>query len=88
MTSPSKKSRPFPWRCITCGKPEVIPATIPYTCEIRSGGRLHTIFVPELTIPICKACGEKVFTNSVDDQIEDALQAHLKNYDLVLNTTC
>ena len=74
------KSRPFPWRCINgkCRKLEVVPATIPYTCECRSGGRLHTIFVPELTIPICKACGEKVFTGSVDDQIEVALQAHLK----------
>jgi DNA-binding transcriptional regulator YiaG len=30
-----------------------------------------------LDIPVCQACGEKVFTEKVDDQINAALRSHL-----------
>lgn len=51
--------------------------TASYDAEVRHDGRLHSFTVPELHLPICQACGEKVFTEKVDDQIGAALRAHL-----------
>jgi transcriptional regulator with XRE-family HTH domain len=53
-------------------------ATIEYAAEVRHDGRLHTFTVPGLRLPVCGACGEKVFTEDVDQQINDALRLHLK----------
>ncbi|NQU21021.1 MAG: hypothetical protein HQ567_07030 [Candidatus Nealsonbacteria bacterium] len=75
----NKKSKPFPWRCVECGKKEVVPAKIPYTAEVKHDGTLHAIEIPELEIPICATCGEEVFTNDVDDQISEALRIHLQS---------
>jgi hypothetical protein len=61
--------RPFPWRCRHCGKSEVVMATIRYDAEVRHDGRLYTFTVDQLEIPVCQACGERVFTEEVDDQI-------------------
>ena len=72
------KSKPFPWRCVECGKREVVPAKIPYTAEIKHDGTLYAIEISELEIPVCAVCGEKVFSNDVDEQITQALRAHLK----------
>jgi DNA-binding transcriptional regulator YiaG len=52
--------------------------TISYDTEVRHDGRLYTFTVPALEIPICQACGEKVFTENVDDQINAALRSHLR----------
>ena len=75
---PIAAERPFPRRCRHCGKQEVHLATIEYTAEVRHDGRLHTFTIPELKLPMCGACGERIFTEQVDDQINDALRAHLK----------
>jgi DNA-binding transcriptional regulator YiaG len=52
-------------------------STISYNAEVRHDGRLHLFVVPKLKIPVCRACGEKVFTEKVDDQINAALRSHL-----------
>jgi DNA-binding transcriptional regulator YiaG len=39
---------------------------------------VHQFTIPELLVPTCRACGEKVFTGDVDQQVNDALRAHLK----------
>lgn len=51
--------------------------TVSYDAEVRHDGRLHKFTVRELKIPVCEACGEKVFTEKVDDQIGTALRSHL-----------
>lgn len=51
--------------------------TARYDAEIRHDGRLHSFTIPHLHLPICQACGEKVFTEMVDDQIGAALRSHL-----------
>jgi transcriptional regulator with XRE-family HTH domain len=51
--------------------------TVSYDAEIRHDGRVHAFTIPELHIPVCQACGEKVFTESVEDQEFAALRAHL-----------
>ena len=69
--------RPFPWRCRHCGKQEVVMATTEYEAEVRHDGRLHAFTVPNLKLPVCQACGERLFTDEADDQIDAALLAHL-----------
>jgi hypothetical protein len=74
---PFGADRPFPWQCGHCGKDQVFLATTSYDAEVRHGGRLHAFTVPNLEIPVCRACGEKVFTEKVDEQITKALWSHL-----------
>ncbi len=72
------KSRPFPWRCHACLQKEVYPATIPYTIEVKHDGTLHSVPLPALEVPKCRACGELIFDLRADDQISEALRAQLK----------
>lgn len=53
-------------------------ATIQYEAEVSHDGRLHTFTIPNLELPVCQACGERVFTEKVDAQVNDALRAHMK----------
>ena len=52
--------------------------TCEYHAEVRHDGRLHTFVIPQIEIPACRACGERVFTGEVDRQVSDALRRHLK----------
>jgi len=52
-------------------------ARIEYAAEVRHDGRLHKFVIPSLQIPICESCGAKVFTEFVDEQVNDALRFHL-----------
>lgn len=52
---------PFPWRCNHCGKKAVISKTIDYM--------FGELLVKDLVIPICRECGEMVFTYDIDKQI-------------------
>jgi putative zinc finger/helix-turn-helix YgiT family protein len=74
---PVGAERPFPWRCRHCGKNEVVMTTTCHDAEIRHDGRLYSFPIPRLDIPACRACGEKVFTEKIDDQINAALRSHL-----------
>src|SRR5208283_833284 len=74
---PLGAERPLPWRCRHCGKDEVIMTTASYDAELRHDGRLYSFTIPHLDAPVCQACGEKVFTERVDDQINAALRSHL-----------
>lgn len=78
MKRPCDAVRPFPWKCASCGEREVQLATVQYAAEVRHDGRLYAFTVPALQIPTCRACGEKVFTEDVDRQIDDALRLHIK----------
>lgn len=75
---PVGADRPFPWQCRHCGKGQVVMNTLSYDAEVRHDGRLYTFTVPRLDIPVCQACGEKAFTEKVDEQINAALRAHLR----------
>jgi DNA-binding transcriptional regulator YiaG len=50
---------------------------ISYDAEVRHDGRLYTFTIPDLEIPVCQACGKRVFTEKVDDQISAALRSYL-----------
>jgi len=64
----------FSPKCRHCGKQEVVLTKIYYEATLRHGGVLHTFGVPDLEIPVCQACGEKVFTLAVEYQIDDAFK--------------
>jgi len=69
--------RPYPWRCRECGKKSVSLGKTKYDAEVRHDGRLHTFIIPALEIPICQSCGAKVFTGTVDEQVNSALRKYL-----------
>ncbi len=63
--------RPFPWRCPTCGKDLVHMSTVPtYTIDVKHGEKLIPVTVENFETPVCQGCGEMLFTNSSDDQIQ------------------
>jgi DNA-binding transcriptional regulator YiaG len=74
---PFGAERPFPWRCRHCGKVEVVPGVVKYDAEVRHDGRSHAFTISKLKAPVCGACKEMVVTGEVDQQITDALRAHL-----------
>ncbi len=63
-------------RCPACAKVVAGLKTIQYSVEVRHGDRIHMVYLPSLKIPVC-SCGERVFTEQVDDQINDALHRQL-----------
>lgn len=77
LPPPVERDRPFPWRCVECREKEVYPLVTNYTTTIKHDGRPYTITVPDLAIPTCRKCGEQVFTSAEDEQIRDALRAHI-----------
>lgn len=50
---------------------------VSYDAEARHDGQLYAFTIPQLEVPICRVCGQKVFTEKVDDQINAALRSHL-----------
>lgn len=77
LKRPFWAQQPFPWRCHDCGKDEVRPARVNYDAEVKYDGRLVAFTVEDLGLPVCGACGAKLFTLEVDDQINAALRSHL-----------
>lgn len=51
---------------------------MPYTIEIRHDGIAYNIAIPELVVPQCRSCGELLFDNQADSQVDDAVRAELK----------
>jgi putative zinc finger/helix-turn-helix YgiT family protein len=51
---------------------------MPYAIDVKHDGQLYHLEIPELRIPKCRACGELVFSNRVDDQVRQALRKHMR----------
>jgi putative zinc finger/helix-turn-helix YgiT family protein len=75
---PQPGSRPFPWPCSNCVTRTVVPAVIEYTAKVKHDGVIHELHFPALEVPRCQTCGETVITTAVDEQINEALRAHLR----------
>jgi putative zinc finger/helix-turn-helix YgiT family protein len=50
---------------------------ISYTANVKHDGVLHVIAIPALEVPKCHSCGELIFDDHVDDQINAALRSYL-----------
>jgi hypothetical protein len=70
--------RAFPWFCPKCRQKEVRPATIPYHAERLWDGHVIAVDIPELEVPKCTNCGELVFNYTAEEQILQAVQAHMQ----------
>jgi putative zinc finger/helix-turn-helix YgiT family protein len=51
---------------------------MPYAIDVKHDGQSYHLEIPDLRIPKCRACGELVFSNSVDDQVLQALRRHVR----------
>ena len=71
------KQRPFPWRCAECGREDVVPASTSYTGQVKYDGQLYSVNIQALEILTCRVCGERVFTNRVEESISQALRGQL-----------
>ncbi len=73
----ANKAKPFPWLCPRCLKVDVVPHVTEYAIDVRHDGILHSLVIPDLAVPTCHACGERVFTSDVDERVSAALRARL-----------
>jgi hypothetical protein len=78
LKRPFGAERPFPWRCRQCGANSVEMTTTRFDAEVRHDGRLRAFTIPSLRIPVCAACGEKVFTEKADEQVQATLREYLQ----------
>ncbi len=69
--------RPFPWKCRHCERKTVVMTTICYEAETWHDDQMHKFTIPQLKLPVCYYCTERVFTNEASDQIDAALLKHL-----------
>ena len=77
-TPGSGRDKPYPRFCPACGKVTMQLASIPYDARVKHDGRLHTFKIPALQVDKCEECGEILFGNRSNDQVSQALRAHLK----------
>ena len=66
-----------PKHCPTCAFDTLSLQTIEYVVEVRWKGRLQTVTVPELRLHVCDRCGERVFTEDTDEQVQKAIEEQL-----------
>src|SRR5262249_50638647 len=76
-TSDRVVDRPFPWICPRCLRKEVRPAIRSHIARVKHDGVDYELSLPRLEIPTCGDCGEELFSNGVDEQINDALRERL-----------
>jgi hypothetical protein len=50
---------------------------IDYPAEVKWDGELYKFTIEDLEIPMCDVCGELVFTEKVDAQIQECLETML-----------
>jgi putative zinc finger/helix-turn-helix YgiT family protein len=55
----------------------VRPEVIAYRARVKHDGVVHEIEIPALEVPRCRSCGELIFDDHVDDQINAALRSYL-----------
>lgn len=67
----------FHRHCPNCGDRDICETLVFHRASLRHDGRRYEFDVPELRLPVCQKCGERIFTEDADSQIRDALRANL-----------
>jgi putative zinc finger/helix-turn-helix YgiT family protein len=72
----TRKSRPFPWKCVRCGERSMQPEEIDYTTEIVHDGRSYQVNVPALRTPRCQnpTCREILLDTDANRRITQAFR--------------
>src|SRR5947209_7860415 len=76
MTAPITE-KPFPWKCAGCGERSVVRTSVNYTTRVEHDGRVHTVTVPDLSMPRCPNCGHTIRDSAANQRITAALRAQL-----------
>jgi len=63
--------------CPNCLQPSVKTALKDQVKPFLSGGVVHSIHVPEMTVNFCGKCNDYTLGYEADDQIAAALKAHI-----------
>lgn len=58
--------------CPSCGSNNIEIQKINYNINLRHSGQEHLVNVPSLELPICQDCKRNIFTEKVDQQIQEA----------------
>src|SRR5579872_5660034 len=67
-------SRPYPWKCRSCGEKALSPVTIDYPVTMEHDGRSYTFTVANLRVLKCAACQEQVLPEESLTRIYDQLR--------------
>jgi len=68
-------SRPFPWKCRTCGEKKVRLSVVPdYSVELDHDGRSYSLSIPNLEVLECEACKTRVLPDNAHSRITLALR--------------
>ena len=76
-TPTNPRPRPYPWHCFECKEKTIYPLETDYTSSVKHDGRSYEIHIPDLVIPTCRKCGERMITSEVDDKIIAALRVEI-----------
>lgn len=67
----------IPDRCPICASTDLVRTNTSLEIDVKHEGRQYRLSIPSLDIRQCAACGERVFDEDVDRQINEALQAQI-----------
>ncbi|GDY00002.1 hypothetical protein LBMAG48_24050 [Phycisphaerae bacterium] len=70
-------TRPYPWRCGTCGNKSVGPAVVPFTATLKHENTVHEVHLEAMPANKCDVCGEISVGEDADTMARDKLRETL-----------
>jgi putative zinc finger/helix-turn-helix YgiT family protein len=67
-------TRPYPWKCRSCGENRVNPKVMDYPAEMEHDGRSYSFIVPGIEILECDACHNRVLPSAAFAAVMDKLR--------------
>lgn len=68
-------TRPYPWKCRSCGKPSLSPTVVDYPAEMEHDGRAYSFVVPQLEILECSSCHNRVLPDEALARVTGELRS-------------
>ena len=69
----SSLHKPFPWTCNNCHEKDVYYTRTPYSCKVKFKEQIYNMEIPDLEVAKCRKCGELIFDEHADSQLQFAL---------------
>ena len=79
MREQPRKSKPFPWHCLYCGTPTVMPQKEDYSINLWRNGKKCEVTIKNAEVPRCTTCNWGVETSRLSEQIDMAAQEMTKD---------
>ncbi len=74
---PLRLSAPVPRDCVSCAQREVYPETTSLETEERYEDQMYPLVLENFSMPVCRACGSKIYTEVVDREINRRFREYL-----------